>query len=51
MFVGALVSAALVLHVHVAVPLILALAIVVVVAGVSHLGGSVGSPLDPGIED
>jgi uncharacterized membrane protein YoaK (UPF0700 family) len=39
MFIGALVGAALILHVQVAVPLIFALAIVVVVAGVSHWSG------------
>ena len=44
MFVGALVGAALILHVHVAVPLVLALAIVVVVAAVSHLSGRSNPP-------
>ena len=39
MFLGALVGAALILHVHVAVPLVLALAIVVVVAAVEPLAG------------
>jgi hypothetical protein len=39
MFLGALVGAALILHVHVAIPLVLALAIVVVVAAVGHLAG------------
>jgi uncharacterized membrane protein YoaK (UPF0700 family) len=39
MFLGALIGAALILHVHVAVPLIIAVAIVVVVAGVSHVAG------------
>jgi uncharacterized membrane protein YoaK (UPF0700 family) len=39
MFLGAVVGAALILHVHVAIPLVLALAIVVVVAAVGHLAG------------
>jgi uncharacterized membrane protein YoaK (UPF0700 family) len=39
MFIGALVGAALILHVEVAIPLVFALAIVVVVAGVSHWSG------------
>ena len=44
MFLGALVGAALILHVHVAVPLIIASAIVVVVAGVSHVAGRSNPP-------
>ena len=44
MFVGALVGAALVLHVHVALPLVIALVIVVVVAAVSHLAGRSNPP-------
>jgi uncharacterized membrane protein YoaK (UPF0700 family) len=44
MFLGALVGAALILHVHVAVPLIIALAIVVVVAAVSHWAGRSNPP-------
>ena len=39
MFIGALVGAALILHVEVAIPLVFVLAIVVVVAGVSHWSG------------
>jgi uncharacterized membrane protein YoaK (UPF0700 family) len=39
MFIGAVVGAALVLHVHVALPLVIALAIVIVVAVVSHVSG------------
>src|SRR3984957_14756262 len=44
MFLGALVGAALILHVHVAVPLIIALAIVAVVAVVSHWSGRSNPP-------
>ena len=44
MFLGALVGAALILHVHIAVPLVLAFAIVVVVAAVSHLSGRSNPP-------
>jgi uncharacterized membrane protein YoaK (UPF0700 family) len=44
MFLGALVGAALILHVHVAVPLIIALAIVAVVAAVSHWSGRSNPP-------
>ena len=39
MFLGALVGAALILHVHVALPIVIAAAIVVVVAVVSHVSG------------
>ena len=44
MFLGALVGAALVLHVHVALPLVIALVIVVVVVAVSHLAGRSNPP-------
>ena len=44
MFLGALVGAALILHVHIAVPLVLTFAIVVVVAAVSHLSGRSNPP-------
>jgi uncharacterized membrane protein YoaK (UPF0700 family) len=44
MFLGALVGAALILHVHVAVPLIIASAIVVAVAAISHWAGRSNPP-------
>jgi uncharacterized membrane protein YoaK (UPF0700 family) len=44
MFLGALVGAALILHVHVADPLIIASAIVVAVAAVSHWAGRSNPP-------
>ena len=44
MFIGALVGAALVLHVHVALPLTIALAIVIIVAAIGYWSGRSNPP-------
>ena len=44
MFIGALVGAALVLHVHVALPLTIALAIVIIVAAIGYRSGRSNPP-------